>query len=230
MKSSLLALSDTALCLNQIGYHHVAVTYGLIIRYRYQFNPHLARDETTTNILVKAMMNFPSPDFSLCLHLLPPHILHPTSSSTSLPAAGDAPLSEAVQKLTTLNSLLSQADYSAFWSTLDGDDLYADLTADIVGFEEDMRVKIAVIVGQSCRELTCSVLEDWLQLHGNDFETFITNVCGWTIRGSTGDYGRTVVIPATKENEAKGTIVRENINFERGYENQMYRMALMMRW
>ena len=173
-------------------------------------------------------MNFPSPDFSLCLHLLPPHILYPASSSASLPAAGDAPLSEAVQKLTTLNTLLSQADYSAFWSTLDSDDLYADLTADIVGFEEDMRVKIAVIVSQSCRELSCSVLENWLQLHGSDFEPFITNVCGWTINKSAENYGGTVVIPATKENEAKGTIVRENINFERGYKIHMCMMMLTL--
>ena len=172
-------------------------------------------------------MNFPSPDFSLCLHLLPPHILHPISSSASLPAAGDAPLSEAVQKLTILNTLLSQADYSAFWSTLDSDDLYADLTADIVGFEEDMRVKIAVIVGQTCRELACSVLGNWLQLHGNEFEPFITNVCGWTINGSTEDHGGMVLIPATKENEAKGTVVRENINFERGYKIRPCMLTLM---
>ena len=167
-------------------------------------------------------MNFPSSDFSLCLHLMPPHILHPASSSASLPAAGDAPLSEAVQKLTALNILVSQADYRGFWKTLDSDDLYADLTADIVGFEEDMRVKIAVIVGQSCRELACSVLEKWLQLHGSEFEPFITNVCGWSINGSTKDQESTVIIPATKDNEAKGTIVRENINFERECDIGLY--------
>ncbi|SLM37172.1 eukaryotic translation initiation factor 3 subunit k [Lasallia pustulata] len=180
----------------------------------YQFNPHLTRDETTTNILVKALTVFPSPDFSLCLHLLPPHILHPSSTSSSLPAAGDAPLSEAVQKLTTLNTLLSQADYRGFWNTLDSDDLYADLVADVNGFEELMRVRIAVTAGQSCREVDRRVLESWLQLHGQEFERFILEICGWGLDETTGGPGGVVLIPVNKENEAKETVVRENVKFD----------------
>ncbi len=132
--------------------------------YRYQFNPHLLRDEPVTNILTKSLTVFPSPDFSLCLHLLPSYILSPPSSSnnpSSNPTPGDAPLSEAVQKLTILNNLLSGAKYREFWQTLDKDDLYADLIADVGGFEELMRVRIAVTVGQSCREVERGVLEGW---------------------------------------------------------------------
>ncbi|MCJ1286195.1 hypothetical protein MMC26_005540 [Xylographa opegraphella] len=179
----------------------------------YQFNPHLTRDETTTNILVKALTVFPSPDFSLCLHLLPPHILNPPSSTASLRSAGDAPLSEAVQKLNVLNNLLSEANYKGFWSTLDSDDLYADLVADVSGFEELIRIRIAVTIGQSCREVDRSVLEGWLQMRGQDFERFITDICGWGIDDTTGVKG-TVIIPVNKENEAKGTVVRENVQFD----------------
>ena len=186
-------------------------------RRSYQFNPHLTREETITNILVKSLTVFPAPDFSLCLHLLPPHILHPASTASSLPAAGDAPLSEAVQKLTTLNNLLSEANYKGFWSTLDSDDLYADLTADVSGFEELMRVRIAVTVGQSCREVERAVLESWLKLKGQDFERFISDICGWGLDGASprGGRGGMVVIPVNKENEAKGTVVRENVQFDR---------------
>ncbi|MCJ1430566.1 hypothetical protein MMC29_008484 [Sticta canariensis] len=182
----------------------------------YQFNPHLTRDEPTTNILVKALTVFPSPDFSLCLHLLPPHILSPAlSTSSSLPAAGDAPLSEAVQKLTTLNTLLSQANYKGFWTTLDSDDLYADLIADVSGFEELMRVRIAVTVGQSCREVERKVLEGWLSLTGSDFERFVLDICSWSIDNTVGGgKGGVVVVPVNKENEAKGTVVRENVQFD----------------
>lgn len=176
----------------------------------YQFNPHLTRDESTTNILVKALTVFPSPDFSLCLHLLPPHILSPRlSTSSSLPAAGDAPLSEAVQKLTLLNALLSQANYKSFWTTLYSDDLYDDLTANVSGFEELMRVRIAATVGQSCREVERKVLEGWLRLGGDDFERFVDDICGWAIDGGN------VLVPPNKENEAKGTVVRENVQFDR---------------
>ncbi|KAI9878242.1 MAG: hypothetical protein M1830_001465 [Pleopsidium flavum] len=184
----------------------------------YQFNPHLTRDETTTNVLVKALTVFPSPDFSLCLHLLPPHMLSPTSSSLSSPAAGDVPLSEAVQKLTTLNTLLSCADYKGFWTTLDSDDLYADLIADVSGFEELMRVRIAVSVSQTCREVERGVLEGWLALGGKEFERFVGEVCGWGIDETEGVKG-VVRVPVNKENEAKGTVVRENVQF-----NQFARM------
>lgn len=174
----------------------------------YQFNPHLARDETITNILVKALTVFPSPDFSLCLHLLPPHILQPISTSAALPAAGDAPLSEAVQKLNALNNLLSGAAYAKFWGTLDGDDLYADLIADVADFEELIRVRVAMTMAQAVREVERGVLESWLNLQGDALDTFVREVCGWSIEGST------VKVPLNKENEAKGTLVTENVKIE----------------
>jgi hypothetical protein len=90
---------------------------------------------------------------------LPVHTLAPLSSSAHNPAAGDAPLSEAVQKLNELKNLLEGADYATFWSTLDSDDLYADLIADVSGFEELMRVRIAATVSQAVREVDQSILE-----------------------------------------------------------------------
>jgi len=174
----------------------------------YQFNPHLTKDETITNILVKSLTVFPSPDFSLALHLLPPHILTPASTSSALPAAGDAPLSEAVQKLNVLNNLLAQASYAAFWSTLDSDDLYADLIADVAGFEELIRIRIALTISQSVRGIDRSVLESWLGLQGETFNKFVNGVCGWEIEENV------VKVPLNKENEAKGTIVRENVKME----------------
>ncbi|KAH7394010.1 eukaryotic translation initiation factor 3 subunit K [Phaeosphaeria sp. MPI-PUGE-AT-0046c] len=174
----------------------------------YQFNPHLSRDETVTNILVKTLTVFPSPDFSLGLSLLPSHLLAPLNSSAHNPAAGDAPLSEAVQKLNELKNLLEGADYSTFWSTLDSDDLYADLIADVSGFEELMRVRIAATVSQAVREVDRSILESWLNLSGSDFDNFVGSVCGWAIDGAK------IKVPMNKDNEAKGTVVRENVKFD----------------
>jgi translation initiation factor 3 subunit K len=151
---------------------------------------------------------FPSPDFSLALHLLPPHILTPSSTSAALPAAGDAPLSEAVQKLNVLNNLLGQASYSAVWSTLDSDDLYADLIADVSGFEELIRIRICLTISQTVREIERPVLESWLGMQGEAFEKFVNGVCRWTIDGTV------VKVPLNKENEAKGTIVRENVKID----------------
>ncbi|KAF2155185.1 ARM repeat-containing protein [Myriangium duriaei CBS 260.36] len=169
----------------------------------YQFNPHLSRDEPTTNILVKALTVFPSPDFNLCLSLLPPHVL-----SKSSPAAQGS-LAEAVQKLASLHAALVDARYADFWAALDDDDLVADLVADVQGFEEMMRVRMAVVVSQCMQSVEQSVLEGWLNLsQGEKFDKFVTDVCGWKVED-----GR-VVIPLNKENEARSTVVRESVKFE----------------
>jgi translation initiation factor 3 subunit K len=107
-----------------------------------------------------------------------------------------------------LKTLLEQADYAGFWEQLDGDDLYADLVADVTGFEELMRVRIAVCVSQCVREIQRPVLEGYLNLRGKDFDHFVEQVCGWAIEGNT------VRVPLNKENEARGTVVRENVKFE----------------
>ncbi|KAF2723431.1 ARM repeat-containing protein [Polychaeton citri CBS 116435] len=176
----------------------------------YQFNPHLTRDETITNILVKSLTVFPSPDFSLCLALLPPHVLIPQESPSGGPRpASTGTLAEAVQHLNKLHTALNSADYASFWNILDSDDLYADLVADVQGFEELMRVRIAVVVSQCMQEVQRGVLEGWLNLDGQKFDKFVVDVCGWSA-GSDG----TITIPLNKENEAKSTVMRENVKFE----------------
>ncbi|EMD00044.1 hypothetical protein BAUCODRAFT_63826 [Baudoinia panamericana UAMH 10762] len=177
----------------------------------YQFNPHLTRDEATTNILVKALTVFPAPDYSLCLSLLPPYVLaqsklqHQNGGPTP---TGQGTLAEAVQHLNTLHTQLNNAQYADFWNTFEGDDIYADLVADVQGFEEVMRVRIAVVVSQCMQEVQRSVLESWLNLRGSKLENFVREVCAWTIEGES------VKIPSNNENEARGTVVRENVKFE----------------
>ncbi len=72
-----------------------------------------------------------------------------------------------------------------------------------------MRVRIAVAVGQCCREVEREVLEGWLNLSGGEFARFVGEVCGWGI-GAEG----VVRVPVNKENEAKGTVVREEVRFD----------------
>lgn len=114
-----------------------------------------------------------------------------------------------MQKLTTLNNYLSRSEFTAFWSTLKSDDLYTDLTSEVNGFDELMRVRIAAIVSSSVRQMERTILEDWLELRGPAFEKFVEEVCGWKVE-STG----LVTVPVNKDNEAKGTVVRENVKFD----------------
>lgn len=79
-----------------------------------------------------------------------------------------------------------------------------------------MRVRIAVTVGQGCREVERGVAEGWLALRGGEFEAFVGEICGWGVdddeEGVGG--GGVVRVPVNKENEAKGTVVREEVRFE----------------
>lgn len=71
-----------------------------------------------------------------------------------------------------------------------------------------MRVRIAVVVSQCMQEVDRPVLEGWLNSRGGKFEGFVRDVCGWKVEGDK------VRIPLNKENEARGTVVRENVKFE----------------
>ncbi|KAJ5888473.1 Winged helix-turn-helix transcription repressor DNA-binding [Penicillium taxi] len=175
----------------------------------FQFNPHLLQPDTATNILAKALTVFPSPAFSLCLSLLPAHTQPFGTGAEAKAASQTSDFVEAVQKLSLLSTLLESAQYAQFWSTLNSDDLYADLTADVAGFEELVRIRIAVEVGKAFRSVTAEALEQWLDLRSREaLEKFVTDVCGWKVDGTV------VRVPSNKENEVKSEVKSEHVGFE----------------
>ncbi|KAL3482406.1 eukaryotic translation initiation factor 3 subunit K [Aspergillus californicus] len=175
----------------------------------YQFNPHLLQPETATNILVKALTVFPSPAFSLCLSLLPAYT-KPFPSGSDSQAAQASDFVESVQKLAHLSSLLESAQYAQFWSTLNSDDLYADLVADVAGFEELIRIRIAVEVGKAFREINAEVLEQWLDIRSREaLQKFVTEVCSWEVETSGN-----VRVPTSKENEARSEVKSERVDID----------------
>ena len=175
----------------------------------YQFNPHLNQPDTVTNVLVKALTVFPSPAFSLCLSLLPAHTQPFPATQEAQAASQTSDFVESVQKLSRLSTLLESAQYTQFWSTLNSDDLYADLTADVAGFEELVRIRIAVEVGKAFRSITTESLEQWLDLRNREaLEKFITEVCGWKVDGTN------VSVPTNKENEARSEVKSERVGVD----------------
>lgn len=162
----------------------------------YQLNPDRIKDEVVTNILVKAMAQFPSSQFSLALHLI-----NPTTAATG-------ELHEAIAKLRSLNRQLEGAQYADFWADVDGDDLCADLIADVSGFEDAARRGIANLVSQAYREVKLSHIESWLGLSQDATKTYVTDVWGWSVEGDN------VQIPPNADNEAKKAEIREDVNVD----------------
>ena len=108
-----------------------------------------------------------------------------------------------------LNLQLEGAQYARFWATLESDDIYADLTTDIAGFEDMIRVRIAQLISQSYREVDVSVLENWLGLDDEDeTKKFAVETCGWKVADGL------VQIPKNAENEAKKSEIREDVNID----------------
>ncbi|PYH98284.1 eukaryotic translation initiation factor 3 subunit K [Aspergillus ellipticus CBS 707.79] len=176
----------------------------------YQFNPHLLHPETVTNVLVKALTVFPSPAFSLCLSLLPAHTQpFQTADAEAQAAAQTSDFVESIQKLARLSTLLESAQYTQFWSTLNSDDLYADLVADVAGFEELVRIRIAVEVGKAFREIPVEVLEQWLDLSNREaLEKFVKDVCSWQVEGAV------IKVPSNKENEVRSEVKSERVGVD----------------
>jgi translation initiation factor 3 subunit K len=90
---------------------------------RYQFNAHLTNDQVVNNILVKALTTLPEPDFNLCLYLLNEQMV----------------AEEPVVHLVALQDLIEQARFAEFWRVYEGDDIYKELTSEVVGFEDSIR-------------------------------------------------------------------------------------------
>lgn len=102
---------------------------------------------------------------------------------------------------------------------MESDDLYADLYADVVGFEDLIRIRIAGEVGKTFRQIELGVLSGWLNLRGDTLVKFAQTACGWKVNGQQVD------IPGNAENEAKSEIKGERVNvdmfgrvFKRAYE------------
>ncbi|KAK9367529.1 armadillo-type protein [Lipomyces kononenkoae] len=204
----------------------------------YQFNPELMRDETVLNILAKSLTVFPEPDFTLALHLLPPSLLHQYSSASTpnstipLPPAADTDdqLSNSVHRLTYLNSLLELAAFPAFWRIVssDVDEEYADLVADVTGFEDAIRRGITKSVTVSMRSFKLeSGLSWWNFTNKEAVEQWVeAEMPGWVIEGESivrKDEEDTTTAATSAVQPATGKIKFEQFSrvIRRVYENEL---------
>ena len=96
---------------------------------------------------------------------------------------------------------------------MNSDDLYADLVADVAGFEELVRIRIAVEVGKAFREIHADVLEQWLDLPNREaLEKFVTEVCGWVVDKSGPN--TVIKVPTNKENEVRSEVKSERVGID----------------
>ncbi|KAG5463050.1 MAG: armadillo-type protein, partial [Olpidium bornovanus] len=163
---------------------------NLAILKLYQFNPELINITVISNILAKALTAIPQPDFGTCLFMLNDTLM----------------AEEPIGKLVAMRDLLETARYRDFWKFLSSDGVAAKAVAEVTGFENAIREARAV--SMTCQSIRRRRLEEYINLSGAGFDTFLSEQ-GWKLEGDL------VQIPINKDNEAKTTVLSENIKFER---------------
>ncbi|XP_017773493.1 PREDICTED: eukaryotic translation initiation factor 3 subunit K [Nicrophorus vespilloides] len=125
----------------------------------YQFNPHLFNIEITSQILLKALTNFPHTDFILCKCLL-------TEQRLS---------EEPISQIMFLAHILEQCDFQIFWKRIE---TMPDMTSRITGFLDSIRKFVCHVVGityqtidrthlsQLLGDINDSTMKHWIKKYG----------------------------------------------------------------
>ncbi|SPO30355.1 Eukaryotic translation initiation factor 3 subunit K [Ustilago trichophora] len=210
---------------------------NLAILKLYQFNPADFNYVVVINILLKALVAAPFPDFNLCVSLLGEAPLptipvkaekEPAASgaddAASLPGDDDDEVVEKpkdvasaghltdplIVRLSQLSTLLFQARFREFWSTLASSE-YSDVreyAAKISEFENAARKVALNSVKGSFTSISEKRIGSYLNLEGKQLDDFINAQPGWKLTNGT------VSVPANPDNEIKATVIREEISLD----------------
>ncbi|GAC77393.1 hypothetical protein PANT_26d00029 [Moesziomyces antarcticus T-34] len=201
----------------------------------YQFNPADFNYVVVINILLKALVAAPFPDFNLCVSLLgeAPLSTVPVKAEKEATAGDDAGslagdeeealvekpkdvasaghLTDAlIVRLSQLSTLLFQARFREFWSTLNSAE-YSDVreyAAKISEFENAARKVALNSVKGSFTSISEKRIGSYLNLSGSELESFVNAQPGWKLANGT------VSVPANPDNEIKATVIREEISLD----------------
>ncbi|KAJ1035883.1 hypothetical protein NDA13_000541 [Ustilago tritici] len=201
----------------------------------YQFNPNDFNYVVVINILLKALVSAPLPDFNLCISLLGEAPLptvpvkaekEATTGDDAASLAGDDEEEEVekakdvasaghltdplIVRLSQLSTLLFQARFREFWSTLASEECsdVREYAAKINQFENAARKVALNSVKGSFTSISEKRIGSYLNLSGAQLEEFINAQEGWKLANGT------VTVPANPDNEIKATVIREEITLD----------------
>merc|ERR1712216_83435 len=128
---------------DQVNNEHYDLDANLALLKFYQLSPSKANLRTVTNVLVKALMQLPNSDFTLCLCLIPDSIQR----------------EETTNNLMLLSNLLESCDFTKFWETTA---MMEDVLKSVPGFFDAIRkfvvVTLSISYSQVPKSLLCEAL------------------------------------------------------------------------
>ncbi|KAJ2694852.1 hypothetical protein H4R19_005884 [Coemansia spiralis] len=159
----------------------------------YQFNPTMLDLDVVRRVLAKALISPSQGDFNLCLYLLSDEICKDGS----------------VAKLLVLREYLVRAEFDKFWNEMyGGDDDDESVVDGIAGFDSGLRKLILGEVTSTYQTIQAKLVGKMVNLD-EEAVLRLAKEHGWGV-----DEAGMVSLPLKAENEAKASVINENVKFE----------------
>ncbi|CAJ0765750.1 8685_t:CDS:2, partial [Entrophospora sp. SA101] len=122
---------------------------------------------------------------------------------------------ENISKLYDAQKLIEEGKYQEFWKMYETDESFKELTSEAVGFEDAIRKVIMKIISMAYQNISADLLREYLNYGSspNDDESFKEFIKSQGLELAENNL---VNIPTNIDNEAKPTVIRENIKFDQG--------------
>ncbi|KAK1280157.1 Eukaryotic translation initiation factor 3 subunit K [Acorus gramineus] len=149
----------------------------------YQFEPERMSLQIISQILVKALMAMPAPDFNLCLFLIPERVQ----------------MEEQFKTLIVLSHYLETARFRQFWDEAAKNRSIVEV---VPGFEQAIQAYAIHVLSLTYQKVPRSVLAEAINIEGLSLDKFLEHQvanCGWVIEKGQGR-GQLIVLPKNEFN------------------------------
>mmetsp|Transcript_1714 Transcript_1714/g.2243 ORF Transcript_1714/g.2243 Transcript_1714/m.2243 type:complete len:222 (-) Transcript_1714:223-888(-) len=160
----------------------------------YSFFPQRRNEQITAQILIKAIMNLPSTDMTLCLYLVPEDVRE----------------SESIRQLVKYWELLEAAKFVEFWeaANLGGNTLLDS----VPGFDTAIRSYMVGVLAISYQRIESDVFMELLALDKAHLDAYVNQMPNLM---NLDENKTSVVFTANAQNQPRPMTFKENISFDR---------------
>ncbi|KAK1307666.1 Eukaryotic translation initiation factor 3 subunit K [Acorus calamus] len=167
----------------QVSSQTYSLDANLCLLRLYQFEPERMSLQIISQILVKALMAMPAPDFNLCLFLIPERVQ----------------MEEQFKTLIVLSHYLETARFRQFWDEAAKNRSIVEV---VPGFEQAIQAYAIHVLSLTYQKVPRSVLAEAINIEGLSLDKFLEHQvanCGWVIEKGQGR-GQLIVLPKNEFN------------------------------
>ncbi|XP_022147729.1 eukaryotic translation initiation factor 3 subunit K [Momordica charantia] len=167
----------------QVSSETYSLDANLCLLRLYQFEPERMSTQIVARILVKALMEMPAPDFSLCLFLIPERVQ----------------MEDQFKTLIILSHYLETGKFRQFWDEAAKN---RHIVEAVPGFEQAIQAYAVHVLSLTYQKVPRSVLAEAINIEGLSLDKFLEHQVansGWILEKGHGK-GQLIVIPPNEFN------------------------------